>query len=478
MYFDTFGSQIPLSAYGLIMNLRGFIDSVVDSFQWTYLFFPAFLVTTMLLCSSKRNESLSPLTRRAYLLVATLTPLIVASTFNIQEPFRQRYQRLRYTHSENMSIAVLYSPFTNLASQFRDFNRLKLNDKERRSINMLIQQNKKCVQNRSGGRRYMSLIIILLESFESFVIDLTINGQPIAPNISRMTHEDGALYVANVMPMVGTARSMDAQLLVNCGLIPPSNEAFCFTYPGNQYPSIAKIMADKRSTNIRCCMTTDLSSTYNQSAIARAFGYNKLKTRSDYQTYPPDAIHVDDSVFFAQSTHMLADSIWPIGVSAVIQMVSYSCHTPFQLPGGATRLDFAGIHPIMAKYLNVIHFSDAAVGRFVEYLKRRTDYESMLVVITGDHNAFSFARRAKYGSGKFGSDKSVTPLIILNSPVSGKIEHIVMQSAIFPTLLELLDLTDSDWPGIGQSVFNADTTIYEARYISDLIMRYDYLGRR
>jgi len=343
-------------------------------------------------------------------------------------------------------------------------------------VEALIESNSRDLVDRSNGRKYDSVVILLIESLESFVIDLDIDGVPITPNLSNLASDKEVLFAPFVEPEVGIARSMDAQLIINCGLLPPSNEAFCFAYPGNNYPSIAKLMTERRQTKITFSITTDLQSTYNQLVISKSFGYNNLLTRSDFITKPPTLIHVDDSVFFAQTQTKLRDSIWPVHKPATIQLVTYSTHQPFRLPTSAKKIEFTGLHPKLAKYLNVVKRTDKAIGNFIEYLKQREDYSSMLVVITGDHNVFSKSKYVEMDINTLSEFQTPSvPLFILNSNISGKIEHIVPQSSIYPTLLELLGFTQDVWPGIEKSIFCSESTLYDKHVISNHIIRHNSL---
>lgn len=204
--------------------------------------------------------------------------------------------------------------------------------------------------------------------------------------------------------------------------------------------------------------------------------------RNDFTTEPTSMIHVDDSAFIAQTKELLTESIWPEHESAVIQLVTYSTHQPFKLPKSAKRAEFNGINPKLAKYLNVVNYTDRAIGNFIKYLQDRNDYSSTLIVITGDHNVFSKSKYREMGITELSNHHTpYVPLIILNSEVNGIINNPIPQTAIYPTMLELLGITDYVWPGIEHSIFHTDTlstdTIsYDKHEVSDYIIRHDYWG--
>lgn len=97
--------------------------------------------------------------------------------------------------------------------------------------------------------------------------------------------------------------------------------------------------------------------------------------------------------------------------------------------------------------MTVAHYTDEAIGKFVEYLKNRPEYERTMVVITGDHEGLADHRKelchTKAGKGIISEDE-FTPFIVLNSPVPMHYLKVMGQIDIYPTLLNLLGLENSD----------------------------------
>lgn len=471
MYYNVFGCQIPLYGYCMIKNLKGFELSVLEYFNPWLLILPFTILTGYLIYKILGDYRI----RISIWILLPASVLAIVITFNYPEHFKETYSRLKLTHEEYPATTVLFSPITNLWYQSHENSKQDSHNYNKSIINKIIEQNQLNLRDRSNGREYNSIVIILVESLESFVIDLKIDNICITPNLTALAHDENTFYAPYVESEVGIARSMDAQLIVNCGILPPSNEAFCFQYAGNHYPSIAKAFSTQNETTT-ISLTTDFPSTYNQDVISRAFGYNHLLTRSDYISDPPHLPHVDDSLFFSQSIKKLENDLWHADQSAVVQIITYSTHQPFRLPANTLKIKLPGINPKLSKYLNVVRYTDAAIGRFMEYLKQREDFDSMLVVIVGDHNVFSKFQYETMGIDTLsGYKEPFIPLLIMNSEISGIQRNITCQSAIYPTILELLGITENVWPGVGRSVFNRDTVLYDTHAVSDYIIRKDFL---
>ena len=143
-----------------------------------------------------------------------------------------------------------------------------------------------------------------------------------------------------------------------------------------------------------------------------------------------------DGSFFAQCQEKIEKGeIWKKGENAYMQLITYSGHAPFILPKQLREVSFSsGIPEKMGDYMTTARYTDKAIGKFVEYLKTLPQYKETLIVITGDH------------------DKPFTPFIVVNSPVSMRYDKVMGQIDMYPTLLNLLQLDDYYWTGLGESI--------------------------
>lgn len=72
----------------------------------------------------------------------------------------------------------------------------------------------------SGAAKGKNLIIIQMESFQNFLIDLKIDGKEITPNMNKLARE--SLYFPNFFQNVGQGNTSDAEFVVNTSFyIPP-----------------------------------------------------------------------------------------------------------------------------------------------------------------------------------------------------------------------------------------------------------------
>ena len=91
------------------------------------------------------------------------------------------------------------------------------------------------------------------------------------------------------------------------------------------------------------------------------------------------------------------------------------------------------------------------------------------------------------------SDKQFTPFIVVNSPIGMRYDEVMGQIDMYPTLLNLLQLDDYYWTGLGESILNPEKKGFavgsqmnvegeefakEAYDISDEMIRFNYFGRK
>ena len=72
---------------------------------------------------------------------------------------------------------------------------------------------------------------------------------------------------------------------------------------------------------------------------------------------------------------MQRGDVWPEGESAYVQLVTYTGHNPFRIPEELQTIALEGDYPAKLRdYMTAVHYSDQALGRFLHYLRTRSDW--------------------------------------------------------------------------------------------------------
>lgn len=119
--------------------------------------------------------------------------------------------------------------------------------------------------------------------------------------------------------------------------------------------------------------------------------------------------------------------------------------------------------PLLNRYLNALHHSDAMLGIVLDELKHRGLAESTLVVVVGDHGE-AFGRHHQYGHASHIYEENIkVPLILINPLLfSGQKQSVIGGHVdICPTIMDILRLpSPKEWQGT--SLF--DTTRINRAY--------------
>lgn len=503
MYFRTYYTAIPLSSYALSGNLADFKGSVYDSFCWYDIFFPLSTLACIPLYlfykrkQEKRNHTL-------YWILLSGSIAIFAIVTTLKGGFKEAYSKIRQEAYLCASTTSIYTVFGNLYYDLIN-QKQELTPQIQQTIESWLSQKPEhhALAQKISVRN--NCIVILAESLESWVLETKIEGQEITPHLNKLLQDSTTLYAPYVLTQVKGGRSIDAQLLLCAGMLPINSGTYSSQYPDHTYGTLQKAMHQKKNSR-NYLLTIDKVSTWNQGVIAYNFGIDSIIAYHDFEQTGAFGTHkrVGDHPFLKQCRKKIENGeIWKKGENVYIQCITYSGHAPFKLPEELKEVSFSTAIPQkMNDYMTMAHYTDNAIGEFVEFLKTRPEYAETLIVITGDHEGLANYRpelcHAPGGKGIV-SDKTFTPFIVVNSPVGMRYDKVMGQIDMYPTLLNLLQLDDYEWTGLGESILDPQKKGFavnpqmnvegeavspeesefakNAYDISDMMIRFDYLGK-
>ncbi|WP_289007649.1 LTA synthase family protein [uncultured Parabacteroides sp.] len=515
MYFRTYFTAIPLDSYLLASNLSDFSSSVIDSCRVVDLFFPLSTIAAGILWWRNFRKPEDKQVRKErkrysiarYVLLILLVALIPAIRLWSQNGFKAAYERLQdaYLHTCNVPMYTIFG------SLYYDYtcDQIVYTEDIKNDIDSWLARKTDCKSVLPHVYAKDNCVIILAESLESWVLNKTVEGQEITPNLNRILRDSSVIYAPHVLSQVKGGRSIDAQLLMCTGLLPINSGPYSIKFPESYYPSLVKAFKEKHKNARAYSLTVDKPMVWNQCIIAPVLGYDSLVSKSSFIQEEPvgSRKQVGDRAFLRQClSKMKKNEVWSDSGNTLVQCVTYSGHNPFILPDSLKKVFFSEDVPdVLNRYMTMANYTDRAIGEFISRLKSDKRFENTLVVIMGDHEALGTVRK-ELCSDPVGknilSDKAFVPLIILNAPSNMYYGKVMGQIDVYPTLLDLLGLNDYWWKGLGESIFNPQKPDFDvdsqlnivgdtagipdeevrmakkAWEISDLIIRYDYLGRK
>lgn len=442
-YYRNYGSFIPLSSYLLIQNLDGLAPSVMNSIKVTdvFLLFPSALF--MLYYSICRRSNLCCKFEYSFFLLALFY------VFSVQFPSFFIHSSLK---DYNNPIALFkfepiraYKQFGFIPYWLSQVNALKrcTNEEINKAKRVMKKMNEdnKMVEPLSGNARGKNLIVILVESLQSWPIKLKINGKYIMPKLNDIIKEDNTVYFSKVLPQVKDGRSADAQLLINTGLLPIREGATCSLYATNTYIGLPLLM--KKYNYFSASFICDDKSYWNQVATSKSYGFDVLY---DNLGQSGNIRYRSDEFLFKNALPKLKNLKTPF----YAQLVTYSGHDIVKTDFNSWIYE-ENLPNVDVKYnLAITEYVDQCIGNFIEELKLSGIYKESIIIITGDHDFVTYNRYE--GRKNCELEDRFIPFIIVNSPFKVETGNVIAQSDIFPTLLDLMGI-QSVYRGLGESVF-------------------------
>ncbi|MGC9602202.1 MAG: LTA synthase family protein [Minisyncoccia bacterium] len=303
-----------------------------------------------------------------------------------------------------------------------------------------------------GILKSKNLIFIQVESLENWVIGYSINGVEVAPNLTELSKE-GA-YFTNYYSQDGEGNTADAEFSTQNSLYPLPDEVAFTTYAENTYDALPHLLDTNGYTT--AAMHGDVATFWNRSNAYPSLGYEDVFSKPAYvlpRQVGPEGL--GDNDFFEQSLPKLTFLPKPF----MATLITLSTHTPFTLPSDLETLAIpkdTTLTPTQQQYLEAVHYSDQALGNFIDGLKKDGLYNNSLIVIYGDHGAFI---------GTSDSQNQHVPLIILapgNVLPEGVDQTPGSHIDLYPTVADLLGI---QYPitVLGQDLFTTKTPVVTQR---------------
>ena len=296
----------------------------------------------------------------------------------------------------------------------------------------------------SGMSPKKNLVMIMIESLSFKYIDY-LSGQNygVTPNIDRIA--SNGLVFENFF--ANGQRSVDGAQSILTG-IPPLPGMPDITALSVNYSSLGQLASDNHYRPI--FLTTTLRESFSLDLIAGAAGFDDYHGLEDYPLLLNYIDAADRPLGWDYEAFMYLLKQLEGEKSNYVAFVNASSdHTPFarmQEPFNQYEhgTDTEG------GYLNMLHYTDWALGEFINEYKKRKDFEETIFIITADHALPHFQGVEPYGKFRI-------PLIIYSpkniSP--GRSKMFASQIDLFPTIIKLLDL-EGKYSAIGKNILDTE----------------------
>lgn len=316
-----------------------------------------------------------------------------------------------------------------------------------------------------GIEKNRNVIVIHLESFQQFLINLKVNGKEVTPFLNSLYKNKHTISFNNFYHQVGLGRTSDAENMLETGTYGISDGSL-FTSLGseNTFQAAPQILRQDGYTS--AVFHGNVGTFWNRNDVYKNMGYNYFFDKNYYSTQPKDAsgYGLKDKLFFAESIKYLEQMQQPF----YTKFITVTNHIPFNLDKEDQDPNFKTTNTTdqtINNYFVTAHYLDEAIHEFFNYLKSSGLYKNTMVVIYGDHYGLSNSENETLApiigesSDTWNTYNNVqmqrVPFMIHANNLKGQINHEVGgEIDVLPTLLHLLGVNTKDYVQFGNDLLS------------------------
>ena len=228
-----------------------------------------------------------------------------------------------------------------------------------------------------------NVILLQLESFQNFLLNKTINGKEITPNLNKFIDEN--IKINNMM-IQSYSTTADSEHSVISSLYPLENGMAFAQYSSNKYDDIFDMYKNSDYYNIY--MHGNDGAFWNRKNVYRLLQVDELDFIDSFDE-DSELINewLSDETLYRQAVRKLSNAQTPFFAN----IVSASSHNAFDLPGLKNKYDKVSIdvgkykNTYFGDYLEAINYADYAFGIFIDELKNAGLYDDTVIFVFGDH---------------------------------------------------------------------------------------------
>lgn len=310
-----------------------------------------------------------------------------------------------------------------------------------------------------------NLIVIQMEAFQNFAINLEYNDQELTPFLNSLINDEETVYFDHYYYQVGSGNTSDAEFATNNSILGTMGSYTYTLYTQNYFRGLPVLLKEQGYET--AAMHAYEKTFWNRENMYPSLGFDHFFD-SDYYDDDEDytgwsVVATNDKNFYRQSIEAMQTLAQPF----YSFMITLSGHHPFEQKEKDChiRLKSSEKDTIVGDYLNTVRYEDEALEEFFDELKEAGLYENSVICIYGDHYGLSCTDPdiKETMTEIMGEDYSYKwhfniPLVI-HIPGSGINETIHTaggQLDFMPTICYLLGLEQLDTIYLGQNLFTAE----------------------
>jgi phosphoglycerol transferase MdoB-like AlkP superfamily enzyme len=317
-----------------------------------------------------------------------------------------------------------------------------------------------------GVGKGKNLIVIQLEAFQQFVMNKSVNGKEITPHLNKLA--DSGIYFNNYYYETAGGGTSDAEFAANVSMFPMKVGAVYIRKPGNYYYSLPIKLKEAGYSTI--AMHGYKPGFWNRSVVYKNIGFDEFYSKSNLEENELLGMGISDKDFFGQAAEKLKAQKQPFHAF----LITLSSHFPYDNDKSKYSSFDVGEYKdtLLGNYMEAVHYTDEALGHFIEELQRSGMLDDTVLVIYGDHHGIPKDNEEEL-AGFLGVESlssmewqllQKVPMIIKVPGADSRIENIVGGSVdLMPTVLNILGIDASNQPSLGRDLLNSQEGLVTLR---------------
>ena len=323
-----------------------------------------------------------------------------------------------------------------------------------------------------------NVILVSMESLQSFVINNEMNGEVVTPFLNSLTNDPDTYYFSDFYHQTGLGKTSDSEFIVENSLFGLGRGAVFFTHGENTYNS----MAEKLGENgyYTSVMHPNNKSFWNRDRIYQSFNVEKFYDIDSYTVGEGEAVNwgMKDIPFFKQSAALMSEMRQPF----YTRMITLTNHYPFYLDEEDKYInEYTSNSGTLNRYFQTVRYMDESLKLFFEDLKQQGLYENSIIVLYGDH--YGISENHNKAMSMYLNKEEITPYdsallqsvpLFIHIPGSndgGEITQAAGQVDLRPTILHLLGIETSKDMQLGADLFSEEhegfVIFRDGRFVTD-----------
>ena len=471
MYYKYYGvivTYFALAQVNQVTAVKNSVFSLMDPY-FLFIYTDVVIMMALMLRRKKGAEWKQAFAKRENkrLVLSVLSVSLIICLFNI---LPNRASMNEIVKAEQMGI-LNYEAYTILAK--KEINYAAPEEISQKGVMELKSVQEPANPVLFGTAKGKNLIILQMESMQNFLVNLSIDGQEIMPNLNKLVKENS--YFKHFYQQVGQGNTSDAEFVVNTSLYIPPRGAATQMYADKELPSLPKLL--KSNGYDTSTFHTNVVEFWNRGELYKAIGFDRY--------YDAEFFGTEDTVFFGASDEMLykktaaeLDRMNNNGKPFYAQVISMTAHHPYSIPDEKRLIQLPERfnNTLVGDYIVSQNYADHALGEFIQDLKDRGIWDDSLIVLYGDHLGlpiYSLDRNEKslmeeiYGREYTYTDMINIPLVVINPGSSSEpavYDQLGGQVDVLPTVANLLGLPLDGQMHFGQDLHNQTYNLLPQRY--------------